>query len=90
MIARQFEKVSQYAWQAAEDAELLWLLPLLTMFAPGDRPEMTSDQQPEEASESVASDASVRYSQRTRMKIAGCEERRRQRFSNGRSSLWSL
>ena len=48
-----------HAWQAAEDAELLWLLPLLTMLAPGDRPEMTSDQQPEEAEESVASDASV-------------------------------
>ena len=70
-----------------EDAELLWLLPLLTMFAPGDRPETTSDQQPEEASESVASDASARGSQRTRMKIADSEERRRQRFSNGRSSL---
>ena len=29
------------------------------MLAPGDRPEMTSDQQPEEAEESVTNDASV-------------------------------
>ncbi len=60
------------------------------MLAPGDRPEMTSDQQPEEAEESVVSDASVSDTLQARMKIADCKERRRQRFSNGRSSLWSL
>ena len=48
------------------------------MLAPGDRPEMTSDQQPEEAEESVASDASVSDSLQRRMKIAASEERRRQ------------
>ena len=68
-----------YCWHAytvADVALLLWLLPLLTMLAPGDRPEMTSDQQPEEASESVASDASVS----SRMRDAAAAWRTGDRF----------